>query len=176
MALDELLNAEFPAHSASGPPRAPLASPPGEARGICPRKLAQRVKGSWNGGSGPRRLPAPPRHGTCSRGAACLDFFLPGPPAWARAKLLQACLALCDPMDRSPPGSSVHGISQATVLEWVAMPSSRGSSQPRDPTPVSYVLHWQEGPLAPPGKPPRVVPSELSAVKDISPPSLKQSF
>ena len=39
MALDELLNAEFPAHSASGPPRAPLASPPGEARGICPRKL-----------------------------------------------------------------------------------------------------------------------------------------
>ena len=36
-----------------------------------------------------------------------------------------------DPMDCSPPGSSVHGILQAKILEWVAMPSSRGSSQPR---------------------------------------------
>ena len=41
---------------------------------------------------------------------------------------------LCDPMDRSPPGSSVHGILQARILEWVAMPSSRGSSWPRDQT------------------------------------------
>ena len=40
------------------------------------------------------------------------------------AKLLQSCLALCDPMDCSPPGSSVHGIFQARTLEWVAMPSS----------------------------------------------------
>ena len=48
------------------------------------------------------------------------------------AKLLQLCSTLCDPMDCSPPGSSVHGILQARMLEWVAMPSSRGSSQPRD--------------------------------------------
>ena len=41
-------------------------------------------------------------------------------------------------MDCSPPGSSVHGILQARILEWVAMPSSRGSSQPRDGTQVSY--------------------------------------
>ena len=54
-------------------------------------------------------------------------------------KLLQLCLTLCDPMDCSPPGSSVHGILQARILEWVAMPSSRGSSQPRDGTCVSYV-------------------------------------
>ena len=40
----------------------------------------------------------------------------------------QLCLTLCDPVDCSPPGSSVHGILQARVLEWVAMPSSRGSS------------------------------------------------
>ena len=40
----------------------------------------------------------------------------------------QVCLTLCDPMDYSPPGSSVHGILQARILEWVAMPSSRGSS------------------------------------------------
>ena len=55
------------------------------------------------------------------------------------AKLLQWCPTLCNPMDRSPSGSSVHWILQARVLEWVAMPSSRGSSQPRDQTCVSYV-------------------------------------
>ena len=38
------------------------------------------------------------------------------------------CLTLCDPMDYSLPGSSVHGVLQARILEWVAMPSSRGSS------------------------------------------------
>ena len=42
-------------------------------------------------------------------------------------------------MDHSPPGSSVHGILQARRLEWVAMPSSRGSSQPRDQSRVSCV-------------------------------------
>ena len=44
----------------------------------------------------------------------------------------QSCLTLCDPMDCSPPGSSVRGILQTRILEWVTMPSSRGSSQPRD--------------------------------------------
>ena len=43
------------------------------------------------------------------------------------------------PMDYSPPGSSVHGILQARILEWVAMPSYRGSSQPRDRTQVSRI-------------------------------------
>ena len=42
------------------------------------------------------------------------------------------CLTLCDPMDCSPPGSSVHGMSQARILEWVTISSSRGSSHPRD--------------------------------------------
>ena len=56
-----------------------------------------------------------------------------------RAKLLRSCLTLCDSMDCSPPGSSVHGILQAKILEWAAMPSSRGSSWPRDWTCVSYV-------------------------------------
>ena len=51
----------------------------------------------------------------------------------------QSCLSLCDPMDCSPPGSSVHGILQARRLEQVAMPSSRGFSQPRDQTQVSRV-------------------------------------
>ena len=48
------------------------------------------------------------------------------------AKLLQSCLTLCDPMDCSSPGSSVQEILQGRILEWVAMLSSRASSQPRD--------------------------------------------
>ena len=57
-------------------------------------------------------------------------------------KLLQLYLTLCDPMDYSPLGSSVHGILQARTLEWVAMPFSRGSSRPRSWTyssPVSPI-------------------------------------
>ena len=50
----------------------------------------------------------------------------------------QPCPTLRDPMDYSPPGSSGHAIPQATILEWVAMPSSRGSSAPRDQTQVSH--------------------------------------
>ena len=53
--------------------------------------------------------------------------------------LAQSCLILCNPMDCSPPGSSVHGILQARILEWVAIPFSRGSSQPRDWTWVSCI-------------------------------------
>ena len=48
------------------------------------------------------------------------------------AKLLHSCLTLCDSMDCSPPGFSVHMILQARILEWVAISSSRGSSPPRD--------------------------------------------
>ena len=55
------------------------------------------------------------------------------------AKSLQSCLILWDPMDCGPPGSSVYGIPQARILEWVAMPSSRGSSQLTNQTQVSYV-------------------------------------
>ena len=54
-------------------------------------------------------------------------------------KVTQSCLTLCDPVDCSPPGSSVHEILQVRILEWVAMPSSRGSSQPRDQTQVSHM-------------------------------------
>ena len=71
------------------------------------------------------------------------------------ARSLQPCWALCDPMDCSPPGFSVHGILQARTLEQVAMPSSRGSSWPRNWTLVFLcLLHLQKGslPLVPPGK------------------------
>ena len=49
----------------------------------------------------------------------------------------ESCLTLCNPMDCSPPGFSVHGILQARILEWITIPFSRGSSQPRDQTWVS---------------------------------------
>ena len=58
-----------------------------------------------------------------------------------RVKMLvsQSCLTLCDPMNCSPPGSSVHGFLQARILEWVAIPFSRGSSPPRDWTWISCI-------------------------------------
>ena len=71
------------------------------------------------------------------------------------AKLLQLCPTLCNPMDGSQPGSSVHEISQARIVEWVSMASTRASSQPRGWTNIFYiscvgrrVLHQ-----VPPGKP-----------------------
>ena len=68
------------------------------------------------------------------------------------AKLLQLCLTLCNPMDYSSPGSSVHGILQVRILEWVAIFFSKGSSLPRR---LLSLLHWQVGflPSTPPGKP-----------------------
>ena len=65
--------------------------------------------------------------------------------ACVHAKLLHSCPTLCDAMDYSPPGSSVHGILQARILEWIVMPSSRGSSWPRDWTCLSSVscISWR---------------------------------
>ena len=59
--------------------------------------------------------------------------------AWSEVKLLSR-VWLCDPMNCSLPGSSVHGIFQARVLEWVAISFSRGSSRPRDRTRVSRIV------------------------------------
>ena len=55
------------------------------------------------------------------------------------AQMLQSCPPLCDTVDWGLPGSSAHGILQARILEWVVMPSSRRSSQPRDRTRVSCI-------------------------------------
>ena len=52
----------------------------------------------------------------------------------------QSCSTLCDPLDCRLPGSSVHGILQARILEWAAVPSDRGSSQSGDQTQVSYIV------------------------------------
>ena len=60
-------------------------------------------------------------------------------PECTEVLVTQLCPALCDPMDCSLPGSSVHGILQARALEWVATPFSRGSSQPGDWTQVTCI-------------------------------------
>ena len=56
------------------------------------------------------------------------------------SEVAQLCPTLCDPMDCSLAGSSIHGIFQARILEWVAISFSRGSSQPRDQTQVSHIV------------------------------------
>ena len=79
------------------------------------------------------------------------------------AKSLQSCTTLYDFVDCSPLGSSVLGTLQERILEWVAISSSRGSSQPRG----SYVyLHWQAGslPLVPPGKPDVLAASNVISI------------
>ena len=58
----------------------------------------------------------------------------------SESEVAQSCPTLCDPVDCSLPGSSVHGIFQAIVLEWIAISFSRGSSQPRDQTQVSHIV------------------------------------
>ena len=57
----------------------------------------------------------------------------------SEVKAAQSCPTLCDPMDCSLPGPSVHEILQTRILEWVAIPFSRGSSQPRDRIQVSHI-------------------------------------
>ena len=89
-----------------------------------------------------------------------LGQFPNSSPALVGAKSLQSHPTLCNAMDCGLPGSSIHGILQARMLEWVAISSSRGSSRPRDGTHASYVSAncrryetWVGFlPLTPPGK------------------------
>ena len=70
----------------------------------------------------------------------------------SESEVTESCPTLSNPMDCGPPGSSIHGIFQARVLEWVAISFSRGSSPPRDRTQVS-ALQTDALPSEPPGKP-----------------------
>ena len=77
-------------------------------------------------------------------------------PKWKWSEVTQSCPTLCDPMDCSPPGSSVHRILQARIVEWVAISFSRESSQLRDQTQVSRIADrrfnlWatREAPVSP---------------------------
>ena len=65
---------------------------------------------------------------TGSYNSELMDLRAPSQKMFMKVLVAQSCPTLCDPMDCSPPGSFVHGILQARILEWVALPSSRGSS------------------------------------------------
>ena len=83
--------------------------------------------------------------GAAGAGVSCTHLLLKSFPGLCRArvkwsKVAQSCPTLCDPMGCSLPGSSVHGIFQARVLEWIAISFSRGSSQPRDRIRVSRIV------------------------------------
>ena len=85
------------------------------------------------------------------------------------AKLLQSCPTICDPIDDSLPGSPVHGILQARVLEWVAISFSKRSSQSRDQNPhLLDFVHWQAGSslVVPLGKPmfTKALPNSFSSL------------
>ena len=75
--------------------------------------------------------------------------------ACVHTKSLQSCSTLCDPVDCSPPDSSLCGILQARILEWVARPSSRDLPDPGIELTSLEFLHWQvvSLPLVPSGKP-----------------------
>ena len=103
--------------------------------------LALWSKPAWLGLPRPFLLSSGPRT-SISMERACI-----------RVQLLQSCSMFCDPMDCSSPGSSIHRVLQARILEWAALPSSRASSPPRDRTGVSSIscigrqilYHWATG-------------------------------
>ena len=81
-------------------------------------------------------------YGVCFKNRT-IWFSSPIPRYLAKVKwseVTQSCPTLCDPMDCSLPGSSVLGIFQAMVLEWIAITFSRGASRPRDQTQVSHIV------------------------------------
>ena len=101
------------------------------------------LSGCW-GGSPASRMPVPPTPALNLERSPKdpqlhLEMRRPQEPVYTCAKALQSCPTLCNPMGQSPPGSCVHGILQARRLHWAAVPSSRGSSQPRDRTSISCV-------------------------------------
>ena len=83
-----------------------------------------------------------------------------------KVNVTQSCLTLCDPLNCSLPSSSVDEILQARILEWVAIPFSRGSSQPRDETQVSCIA-GRFLPTEPPGKPKNIGVGSLSLLHGI---------
>ena len=102
--------------------------------------LCQHIRCSWG------RYVTPSRHWYLlepwrPRESSLLFLLMQNASVSVRVKLLQSCPTLCNPMDRSPPGSSVHGIFQARILEWISMPPSRGSWWRRDLTCIFYVSY-----------------------------------
>ena len=107
--------------------------------------LAWRVPGTGEPGGLPSMGSCRVGHWSDLAAAAAVSLQFAGAPLplaqnkVKESEVAQSCPTLCDSVDCSPPGSSVHGILQARVLEWVAIAFSRGSSRPRDWTQVSRI-------------------------------------
>ena len=96
----------------------------------------------WSGlpGSPPGDLPNPGIEPTPPRSPVLAAAFFTSSASWKALSVSHSLQpTLCNPMDCYPPGFSVHGILQARIWEWVAIPFSRRSSQPRDRTQVSRI-------------------------------------
>ena len=128
----------------------------------CSHEEAQRLHSEnelgWAHGTGPRVTPIPHKvrshmqrkvmngkkeetetcQGTHTHTCIYLCIYAPLFLFWC-CVCAQCCLTLCNPMDYSPPGSSIHGILQTGILQWVTISFSRRSSQPRDWTCISYI-------------------------------------
>ena len=125
----------------------------------------------------PSPPPGPPelRAGTPHPPAPC-PVHLGADWPWVLSKgvkVAQSCPTLDDPMDCSPPGSSVHGILQARIQEWVAFPFSRGSSQPRSPALWAdfFPAEPQRKPLGPEAEPKPDVQLSARRPRPVHPPS-----
>ena len=105
---------------------------------------SKKEQGYVGGGRVRWETPHPAQHSS-----ACLKLWVEE-GQWGKlssiptlqAQSLKSCLTLCNPMDCSPPGSSVHSIFQARILEWIVIPSFRGSFHPRDWTYISCLGRW----------------------------------
>ena len=93
-------------------------------------------------------------------------LLIHNPEPQSRMVVLVVQSTLCNPIGYHPPGSSVHGILQARILEWVAISFSRGSSQPRDPTQFSCIA-GDSLPAEPQGKPKNTGVGNLSLLQGI---------
>ena len=101
-------------------------------------------------------------------GGTDFQFWLGNTSSTVLCLVTQSCSTLCEPMDCSPPGFLSMGILQARILEWVAMPSTRGSSWPRDQTLISWIAS-RFFKSEPPGKPKNTEVGSLSLLQGIFP-------
>ena len=115
--------APFPSRPAF-PPQSPLPSQPTVLDGSSPPQSPSIPEGRTPGASASLKT-----HGPRALSSVIIRCLL----------VTQSCPTLCHTMDCSLPGSSVHGILQARILEWVGIPFSRGSSPPRDGTHISCI-------------------------------------
>ena len=117
---------------------------PQPARLLCPWDSPAKNTGYMSSSRGSSQ----PRDWTCVSYFCIAGWFFTISATWevplneCEVKVTKSCPTLCDPMDCSLPGSSIHGIFQARILEWIAVYSSRGSSQFRNWTQLSCIASW----------------------------------